>query len=529
MKHKRHKILSLVLVVSLLIACLSGCTGGADDETTTQAQTQGSTSTTGSDDSTTQEVEELEYVELDWVVRIDASSKKDLDLIQAALDEYFLEKLNCKVNLIHLDNYGDVITTQLLSGEEMDLVYLIGQDYNGLSKQGVFHPMDELWEYGPNVQGMYSEDVWGSMTIDGHVYAVPTLRDNAYVMGVIYNNDLAADLGLDIEKDSQNWSSMKEVAEYAIEAIKLRDAKYPEYAGKPLMTAYKGPVPYYNAFEQIQGNLAGCNVPGLEADSSKGKDTVYNFYETEAYKEYVLTQMKLAQSGVIDFEAKPDRSPYTLFQNSWGYSWIKEDLYGQGYETKLKVFDTALWADTAAYTVACTGVAASSKNPERAMMVLDLLCSDPYLATLCRFGVEGTHWERDAEGNIQMSGRNADSKNRGWLSWYGIYHPNLHIAEAPESYGGPDGIMLEKLNEYVSESTVAAHMGFVFDTEPVANEIAACNNVIAEYAGLDTGAYNTEAATLEALDAFIAKLKANGSDKIVAEVQKQLDAWLAAK
>ena len=88
---------------------------------------------------------------------------------------------------------------------------------------------------------------------------------------------------------------------------------------------------------------------------------------------------------------------------------------------------------------------------------------------------------------------------------------------------------MKKMNEYVSDATVASHMGFVFNTDAVANEIAACNNVIAEYNGLDTGAYGTEEATLKAVDEFVAKLKANGLDKIIAEVQAQVDAWVAAR
>ena len=525
----KRKILSLLLATSMLAACLTGCGNETKEYSETQAVSNSTEESKQSEVASQPAEEELEYVELNWLCRADGGNN-DVDLIQEALDEYFLEKLNCKVNFLHTKNYSEVVDTQLLAGDDLDLVYVYARDYSGLAKQGVFEPLDEYWEYGPNVKAMVSEDIWGCMTVDGHAYAVPTLRDNAYIMSAVYNNTLATKLGLDIEKDSQNWSSMKDVADYAIKAIKIRDEKFPEYKGKPLMSKYTGPVPYYYAFEQLSGNLAGCNVSGLEVDATKGKDTVFSFYETEAYKEYALTQLELANSGVIDFElTSPDRNEYTLFQPGWGYTWISEDLYGLGYETKLAVFEDSLWTDGASYTVTATAIASASKNPERAMMVLDALCSDPYLATLLRFGVEGIHWERDAEGKMQLAGRNLDAQNRGWLSWFGNHHPNLHIAEAPESYSGPDNIMLKKMNEYVSDATVASHMGFVFNTDAVANEIAACNNVIAEYNGLDIGAYGTEEATLKAVDEFVAKLKANGLDKIIAEVQAQVDAWVAAR
>ena len=530
---KKKKLIALLCSFVMLTASLVGCAQDAKTQSTEGAkdtvESKTEESAVKTEESVAEPEEELEYVELDWVVYVQGKSN-DIDMIREKLEEYFLEKLNCKVNLINLaSTYMDTISTSLLSGEEMDLVQILGQDYNGLAKQGVFYPMDELWEYGPNVKGLFTDDVWNCMTVDGHVYAAPVLRDNAYIMGVVYNNTLASNLGYDMESETKDWNSMMDVAEFALEAIKVRDEKYPEYAGSPIMTRYTDAVPYCFAFEQIVGNLAGCNVAGLEVDTTQGKDTVFNFYETEAYKEFVLMQQRLVESGAVDPErTKMVSEEYGLFNAGWGYTWINDDLYGGGYETKLKVFEDALWTDAGSFTIASTAIAASSKNPERAMMVLDLLETDPYLATLCRFGVEGEHWEYDADGNMQMTGRNADPSNLGWLSWYGIYHPNVHITVAPESYSGPDNVMLTKMNEYVADSTVATHMGFVFNTDPVINEIAACNNVLAEYKGLDKGEYGTEEATLEALDAMNDKLKANGVDKIIAEVQAQLDAFVAA-
>ena len=69
-------------------------------------------------------------------------------------------------------------------------------------------------------------------------------------------------------------------------------------------------------------------------------------------------------------------------------------------------------------------------------------------------------------------------------------------------------------------------MGFVFDSAAVYDQMAACTTVVAEYRDallyglVDVDSY---------LDKFNEELKAAGIDEIVAEEQKQFDAWLAAQ
>ena len=525
------KILAILLVAVMLFGIV-GCTPATNNTTTTANKTPGTTTGNNATPTTTTAAQ-LEYVELDWVVLL-TGSFNDLDLIQAALDEYFLEKLNCKVNLIDDRHYWDNMETRLYAGEEIDLVHILDLDYAGMASAGAFYALDDLWEYMPNVKAMYSDDVWQCMTVDGKVYGAPGLRDNAYLMGVTYNNTLGTALGYNMEEVTKNWNSYMDAGEFLLEAVKVRNEKFPEDADKPLASNAVDPIPYAFAFETLAGtmteSLAGCNVPGLEVDASKGLDTVFCFYETEAYKEFCVMQQKLYAAGVYH----PEKYNYYVTNNillngDWGYSWVDSDLYGNGDEIKLRVFEEALWTDAYSFTISTTAIPIGSKNPERAAMVLDLLMTDPYLATLCRFGVEGTHWEKDANGEMQFIGNNSDPSAMGWLSWYGIWHPNLAITEAPVSYSGPDNIMLEKLEEYVADSSVAKHTGFVFDTTNVANEMAACMNVIAEYKALEKGTYaSSEADVLAAIDEFVGKLKANGLDKIIAEVQAQVNAYNAA-
>ena len=71
-------------------------------------------------------------------------------------------------------------------------------------------------------------------------------------------------------------------------------------------------------------------------------------------------------------------------------------------------------------------------------------------------------------------------------------------------------------------------MGFTFDPTKVATEIANCTAVVTEYIpSFEAGIFGdkTEAKYTE----FLAKLKSAGIDKVLAEKQTQVDAFIAVK
>ena len=65
-------------------------------------------------------------------------------------------------------------------------------------------------------------------------------------------------------------------------------------------------------------------------------------------------------------------------------------------------------------------------------------------------------------------------------------------------------------------------LGFMFNPDPVKNEIALCSSVIEEYSGgLETGSVDPDVY----LPKFLEKLKNAGIDKVLQESQKQLYEW----
>jgi putative aldouronate transport system substrate-binding protein len=242
----------------------------------------------------------------------------------------------------------------------------------------------------------------------------------------------------------------------------------------------------------------------------------------------------MVQNNILAYEYT-DKNEWNFTGNvfvwpGWGYTYMPDHLFGDAFTTRM-IDPDRVWTDTNNYATVTNCISAASKNPERVMMFLELVNNDPAVATMMRFGIEGTHYVKDAQGNMTTAGtRNANASARGYYYWYGPGVGNLTIVSAPDGLAGPNGIMLTKINQFNREAKLSLYFGFSLNTEPIVTEIAACLNVIAEYGKtLNMGQAGSEAEVDRLVDEFNAKLKANGVDRIVAEAQKQGDAFLASR
>ena len=160
-------------------------------------------------------------------------------------------------------------------------------------------------------------------------------------------------------------------------------------------------------------------------------------------------------------------------------------------------------------------VSSTSKNPERALMFLELFNTDPVLNNMINFGLEGTHYEKVADNVIKAGPDNAKyNQGLGWM--FGNQFINyLWDNEDPEKWA--------KFEAFNASSSPTKTLGFVFNSEPVKTQVAQCSNVWDQYLpGLETGTVDPE----EVLPQFVQALKDAGADEIIAEKQAQLDAWL---
>ncbi len=504
------KLLALLCVAALLAGLLAGCA-----EKPVEIGSNGE-----------------EIVTLDWFLA--GGVCKDQTMVEEKLNEYLVEKLNMKVNITTMKeaDYKQVVPTVLRSGQDVGIVTVYSMDYRLLCEEGAFYPITELLdEYAPNTKKLFSDSVWEGLTHDGEIYMVPTYKDNANVMGYIYNKTMADDLGIDMSEFETNVSVMDD-EEFLMDVLAKRNAKYPDQAKKPLINNATAAEYFFNFVNMGAGNYAITNYKNNPAFAGYDDVTVFNMYATEEYKELCLKRQRLCEAGVIAWDYKAGGfGPASCFiVPSWGYIKISDHQYSKDWESVLVKFDT-MWSSISSYTVAGTAIPANCPNPEKAMQFIELLNTDPYVGTMLHFGIEDVHWKKLDNGDITFEGtRNEDPKNRGYYNWYGMgTGAVINLECAPSDLVGEDGYLLKEMKRINENADMPTYAGFAFDPEPVANEIAACNNVVAEYNGeLMAGHYESADAVEAALAAFLAKLEANGVQRIIDECQKQMNEYAKA-
>jgi putative aldouronate transport system substrate-binding protein len=458
------------------------------------------------------------------------------------MNEYLKEKVNANVNIYYWESkeWETKMTTMISAGQDVGIIGFGSQsklDYVVHANRGSFYPLDDLLkQYGTGTLALFPEDIWECMKINGEIYGIPSLKDNCYIMSFIYNADMAEALGIDMSK--VKYTNWRQIEPFLEEVVKLRSEKFPEYDQYPLCGGAGREVPYNFALETFLNDsyLAVCNIDPFFDVKEYDDDTVFNLYATEEYREFCKSRQRMVEKNIFayDYTGKSEWN-YTggMFAwPGWGYTYMQEHLYGDAFTTKMIVSDH-IWTETNNYFSAGTAISANCAQPERAMMILELVNTDPEFATMWRFGVKDEHYIINEQGKMQFEGskRNGGARaDYGYYYWYAAPVGNLTIVNAPESLTGPDGIMLKEMVRYNNEAVRPKHMGFVFDITPVANEIAACTNVVMEYRDvLRNGQLESQDEVDRIVDEFVAKLEANGVDKIVAECQKQIEDWKASK
>jgi len=168
------------------------------------------------------------------------------------------------------------------------------------------------------------------------------------------------------------------------------------------------------------------------------------------------------------------------------------------------------------------GIPVTSKAPEKAMQYINLMHSDATLVNLMLFGAEGKNYNKIDDNTVEVI---ADA------NWYGVHGGAWTVGNTLLQYvtKGEDPQKNALLQSYADDAIATASLGFRFVKDNVADQIAAVDAVVSEKANpLMCGQVDPDDPNL-GIEALKADLTAAGMDEIIAEVQKQYDAWKAAK
>jgi putative aldouronate transport system substrate-binding protein len=172
-----------------------------------------------------------------------------------------------------------------------------------------------------------------------------------------------------------------------------------------------------------------------------------------------------------------------------------------------------------------TAVSSYSEHPEEAIKAINLMNSDPEYRNIARYGIEGKHFEFVEPGIVKKT--ELGNSNMALNAYgQGSYALGAVEASAFESVPANPNQWTELVDRYTEEAIVSAALGFTPDIEPVADQCLAMKNIWEQYIyELQTGTSDPA----EVLPQLREELEAVGLNEVIAEIQAQLDAYMAAK
>ena len=451
----------------------------------------------------------LEMVKMKY--SIVGGEQPDLPKVNAAINEYLKKtglNIDLEIQLIDWGAYNDQMGLAHSAGEEGGLEFTAPwtNNYPSNVAGGVYLPLDDLLkEYAPKTFASLTPEMWNAARIDGKIYGVINQQMFPKVWGIQVRKDLAEKYGLDIEKltgydDPALDEFMKKVKEGG-------DVKYVS-DGAYFLLEMQG-------YDPVVSSYGGLNVNDPNAK-------IVNYFATEDARKAFERAKRWMDAGFVpvepiqdvDASIKAGEVAMRLTQNvGIGDTTGLKDKYG--YEFVAKGMITPI-LNTDSMVATLTAIPATCKHPERAMMLIEAINTDPELFNLLCYGIEGTHWNwEDKEKKLIKKVENsAYNPNTNWQfgNVFNAYYTN---ATQIGSY--------EKMMEVNKTSAPSPALGFNFNRKPVETELAQIGPVMDPInAELFNGsASDIDAKVAEALDA----LKAGGFDKVLEEANAQFEAF----
>lgn len=440
------------------------------------------------------------------------------DRMNEFLDNEFAEKmaadlgLKVEVTFVPWAQYWEQKDIMLAANEPIDLYWDGLPDLSTIVNKKQAMVLDDLiQEYGQDMLKVLPMEQLQGATIDGKIHGIPSAYAPSSTMYqlVAVRQDILEAVGM---TDLKTADDLKEFATKA-------KAKFPEMKG-PADVVFK-PLTRYFADEQYNW-IAVEDLVVFGEDSKKA----YSYYETEAFQQVAKFNRGMYDAGLytedltIKYNERDSRMQTGLYlwvEGSVGKEMeIINTIKANAPDAKVKTY--LLAEDKPRYVTATggevLGIPVNAPNPEGAMKFVNWIYKSQENYQFALYGVEGKDYEI-VDGRI-----NKLTPSEFFYEWM-FRNQNYQLF-------GPD-VAQESIDKYKSwddQAVRSASLGFRFNNEKVKSIETALKEVVGkDLAAIRSGFVDFETGYPKAIQ----KLKKAGIDEYVAEVQRQLDEFLAGK
>lgn len=444
----------------------------------------------------------------------------DIGLVQDAINKITTQKINATVKFLPIGRsaYLQQMNLMMAGNEKLDLV--VTSSYYGFTGQvskGQLLPLNELLDkYGAGIKGIVRPEYINATKVNGNIYGIPSVRDLAAEYGAVFRKDILDKYKID-PAAIKSWDDL----EAAFKTIK------PNEPGMSMIVGTAQSFPVAEALTTDSFDILSDRLGVLPEMDNNLK--VVNMFETKKYSDalatvrrwyqngYIMQDINTSQEGGVSLVKAGKAAGYVLNMKP-GIDVQESRNTGM---TMVALPLSKVTAQTLNMQAYMMSISKNSKNPQKAMELLNLFYTDKELMNLMTNGIEGTHYVKKSDNVISFP-NGVTAKDTKYL------FNQFMIGNNFLSYVWDTDLptIWEKTKTFNDNAIFSKALGFTFNQEPVKTEVAAVTNVMNQYRlALENGTLDPD----KNLPEFNKKLKDAGLDKIIGEKQKQLDEWAKSK
>lgn len=447
-------------------------------------------------------VNPAETVTVKW--KLIGSAQKDMKVILDEINKKLIPKYNIALDMEIIDwgTYNESIGLSISSQEEFDVCFTTAEWVNNFLPnvaKGAFVPLDELIDtYAPELRTSLPAFVLDGARVEGKIYAVPNYQNMAETWGVMIQKQF-------IDKYKVDVNSLKKLTDVEPLLKQIKDNEkniFPinkVYAQSRDLVLYDGVAPYASIKLDDPQFTITLDSELAKQDAALANDWYKKgFIRKDAYTANEDTDIKTGKYALVCAPIKPGGD--TEFSKNNGAEYVGV------------VFGKPFIKNGAARST-MNAISASSKHPEAAIKMIEILNTDKEIFNMLNFGIEGKNYEL-VNGFVKQIPDSGYFFNQAWA--FGNQFNALYME------GQQQGTWeaTDKLNK---EALVSPITGFSIQLDPLSTYMARFQAIQDEYRNVE---YTSDFEKV--YDEYTKKIEAAGLAEYHKLVQAQLDEWLKA-
>jgi putative aldouronate transport system substrate-binding protein len=437
-------------------------------------------------------------------------------VLEATMKKLKADGFNFKLTMtsIPYDNYYDKLYLVEAAGEDLDICWVHGNQIAGYIAKNLLAALNEpLKNFAPDISANTPQYIWDAVTVNGNIFAIPRVVPAA-------QNDWMEIIRADLRK-KYGLAPITTISEYEqyLAALKKNEPQMvPCWTGtREILHAYT-PTYYY----MESGVYVDLTDPELKAK---------NFYATPAYKaicdriyEWVQKGYRPKDAAAINNDPASSFTSGKLGACDSNLFWPTEQIESLTTNVPGGQMENVFFNPKDPKYILipidnCSAVFNHSKKLNESVAFLNWVRHSQENYDLWSYGVNGVNFNLMPDGTYNYDGISPENKfiSMVWM-WTDLrfhrYHSKL------------DPAYVQVIKHWDDDAILSPLSGLQFDKSVYKDLMAAKNTVVQEYnAPMEAGLIRYDAKK----DEMLRKHKEAGLDQIIAEIQKQIDAWVAAK